>query len=236
MIVRGSAAYPVNLDLVAQAPPALFIRGKLLGGDALAVSVVGTRRASPAGLALAARLAAELAQAGVTVVSGLARGIDAAAHLGALAAGGRTVAVLGSGLDHLYPPEHAALAAAVCISGALVSQWWPWAPPAASQFRERNAVSSGLALATVVVEASARSGARLQGRLALEQGRLLLLSQLVVRSEAWAAGLVASGAAGEVDGAGAVLQALADRSQVSVLAPNRPVPPGQSGQLRLDIE
>ncbi len=247
VILLGSAEYPSNLGTVAGAPAVLFVRGSLVAGDALAVSVVGTRRASASGLEVAGLLAAELAEAGVTVVSGLARGIDAAAHRGALSAGGRTIGVLGSGLSCVYPPEHSALASDVAGSGALMSQWWPWTLPAPEQFRQRNAVSSGLALATVVVEASARSGARLQSRLAREQGRLLMMSSLVVDAEAWARSLVESGSALAVGGAEDVLEALQGRalgyfglsaapmSHSSGSRPTRPVGPGQSGQLSLDI-
>ncbi|MGH9075477.1 MAG: DNA-processing protein DprA, partial [Acidimicrobiales bacterium] len=200
VVVRDSSEYPSNLAGVEGAPAALFVRGTLLASDSLAVAVVGTRRASAGGLARARHLAAELAGAGVCVVSGLARGIDAAAHAGALSAGGRTVAVLGSGLGCVYPPEHRELAAEIAAAGAVVSQWWPWTPPAPEQFRRRNAVSSGLALATVVVEASARSGARLQARLARSQGRLLCVSEAVAASEDWARVLVSASSAVVVRG------------------------------------
>lgn len=209
MVTPGSRGYPANLAGLPDAPARLFVRGTLEPSDARAVAVVGTRRASAAGLALARRLAAGLAGAGVTVVSGLARGIDASAHRGALDAGGRTIAVLGSGLMHVYPPEHAGLAHEVARSGAVVSQWPPWAPPSKEQLRRRNAVSSGLALATVIVEAPARSGARMQGRLAREQGRALLLADPLVTAEAWARALLEAGEAVAVRNAGDVLRALA---------------------------
>ncbi len=254
----GEAGYPVNLAQVDGAPPCLFVRGTLVTGDALAVSVVGTRRASAAGLGVARRLGGALASAGVTVVSGLARGIDAAAHLGALSAGGRTIAVLGGGLCCVYPPEHAGLASQIAASGAVVSQWWPWSPPTPEQFRRRDAVSSGLALATLVVEAGARSGARLQGRMARSQGRLLMVTDTLVGAEDWARSLVDEGSAVAVSDADHVLEALRDRTlvdsvrykariyQSSDLAtprpadrtaghPSRPVVPGQSRQLRLDL-
>lgn len=247
VVTLGDAGYPANLGSVEGAPPSLFVRGTLLAGDARAVSVVGTRHASVAGLRLGQKMSSDLAEAGVTVVSGLARGIDAAAHRGALQAGGRTIAVLGSGLCCVYPPEHSELASEVAASGAVVSQWWPWSPASPEQFRRRNAVSSGLALATVVVEASARSGARLQGRLARSQGRLLLLAQPLVASETWAQALVESGAAQLVRATDDVLESLADRTltdsqpsgsvlhQNSGSGPARPLQPGQSRQLSLDI-
>lgn len=248
VVCLGEAAYPVNLAEIEGAPPCLFVRGTLLPGDSCAVSVVGNRRASVAGVRLARTVAAELAEAGVTVVSGLARGIDAAAHTGALAAGGRTIAVLGSGLGCVYPPEHLNLASEVSGSGAVVSQWWPWSPPAPDQFRRRNAVSSGMSLATLVVEATARSGARLQGRLARQQGRVLLLAEALVRVEPWARALVEGGSALAVTGAGDVLDALRGPTlqdirhwkvtilQSSAQHPTRPVQPGLSRQLRLDID
>jgi DNA processing protein len=136
------------------------------------VAVVGSRRASPYGLAVARVLARDLAAAGVTVISGLARGIDAAAHGGALGAPlGRAVAVLGSGLDVIYPPEHRRLAAAVMDRGALVSEFPPGTPPLARNFPRRNRVISGLARGVVVVEAAAGSGSLITARLALDQGR-----------------------------------------------------------------
>ncbi len=178
------------------------------------------------------------------VVSGLARGIDAAAHAGALSAGGRTIAVLGSGLACVYPPEHLELAAEIAVAGAVVSQWWPWTPPAPEQFRRRNAVSSGLALATVVVEASARSGARLQARLARSQGRLLCVSEAVAASEDWARVLVSASSAVVVRGAEDVLGALNGGtwqdyvlSGFKILPSSRSRPDGlpASSQLSLDI-
>lgn len=246
-VAKGEGAYPANLACVGDAPPWLFVLGTLLPGDSRAVSLVGTRRASPGGLRLARTMSAELAEAGMTVVSGLARGIDAAAHRGALAAGGRTVAVLGSGLCCVYPPQHGDLATEVAGSGAVVSQWWPWMPPSAEQFRRRNAVTSGLALATVVIEASARSGARIQGRLALSQGRLLLLAEALVIGEPWARALVEKGSAQVVGSAEDVLGALGGRTlvddrhrepiihQSSGSRHTCPLQPGQAGQLRLDI-
>ncbi len=177
--------YPENLRTIHDRPPILFVSGGLTAQDARAVAVVGARRASPAGRAAAADLAGALARAGYVVVSGLAAGIDTAAHEAALAAGGRTVAVIGTGLRHSYPPENAALQRRIAAEGAVVSQFWPDAPPSRTSFPLRNAVMSGFALGTVVVEASFRSGARLQARLALAHGRPVFLWRALL-DEPWA--------------------------------------------------
>ncbi|HWC38809.1 MAG TPA: DNA-processing protein DprA, partial [Acidimicrobiales bacterium] len=187
--------YPANLAQVFDRPPFLFARGRLLPSDARSVAVVGTRQPCDAGRQTTRELAAGLARAGVTVVSGLARGLDTDAHTGALAAGGRTIAVLGRGIRCPYPPENADLALRIGRAGAVVSQFWPDAPPSRTSFPRRNVVTSGIALATLVVEASATSGARLQARLAREHGRPVFLVDSLVRREAWASALVEQGAA-----------------------------------------
>jgi DNA processing protein len=179
--------YPRNLRLVYDRPPFLFVRGRLESDDSRAIAVVGTRSASDEGLAQADRLARGLAEREVTVVSGLARGIDAAAHEGALAAGGRTVAVVGTGIRVTYPREHVDLAERIVeAQGALVSQFWPDSPPTRYRFPMRNRTMSGLALGTVVVEASHTSGARMQARIALEHGKRLFLVRGLVTDEPWA--------------------------------------------------
>jgi DNA processing protein len=167
--------YPENLRAVHDRPPLLFFSGSLQSADDRAVAVVGARRASPGGIAAARSLAQHLTRSGFTVVSGLAAGIDAAAHTGALAAGGRTLAVLGTGLRRSYPPENAPLQRRIAAECAVVSQFWPDAPPKRHSFPIRNAVISGLSLATIVVESSQTGGSRLQARLALEQGRPVFL-------------------------------------------------------------
>lgn len=164
------AGYPALLAAVPS-PPALWVRGRLEPGDALAIAVVGTRRATPYGLEAAERLAFELAARGVTVISGLARGIDTAAHRGALAAGGRTIAVLGCGPDVVYPPENRALLGDVERAGAVVSQFPPGTPPLPGYFPARNRIIAGLALGVVVVEAGERSGALITAGLAGDLGR-----------------------------------------------------------------
>jgi len=179
------AAYPTNLRTVHDRPPLVFVSGALAPADARSVAVVGTRRASQAGQAAAAHVAEALTRAGYVVVSGLAAGIDTAAHEAALGAGGRTVAVIGTGLRHSYPPENATLQRRIAASGAVVSQFWPAAPPSRASFPLRNGVMSGLALGTVVIEASFRSGARLQARLALAHGRPVFLWRSVLE-EPWA--------------------------------------------------
>lgn len=173
-IARGDAEYPALLLAVPTAPATLHVRGALVEGDALAVAVVGSRRATAYGLSVAEALAADLSARGVTIVSGLARGIDTAAHRGALRVGGRTIAVLGSGVDVVYPPENARLAEEIAARGALVSQFAPGTPPLPHHFPTRNAVIAGLSLAVVVVEAAERSGSLITARLAAELGREVL--------------------------------------------------------------
>ena len=169
-------AYPAALREIADPPPVLFVRGRLTEADRVAVALVGTRRATPYGRAVAERLAADLARAGITVVSGLARGIDTFAHRAALSAGGRTIAVLGSGLDQVYPAENTLLARRILApdAGALVAEFPPGVPPDAVNFPRRNRIIAGLARATVIVEADLRSGALITAEFALEQGREVL--------------------------------------------------------------
>jgi DNA processing protein len=162
--------YPPLLRHILDAPPLLYLKGSLLPSDVLAVTIVGSRRASEEAREKAYTLAAELARKGVVVVSGFAVGVDAAAHEGALDGGGRTLAVMGHGLAHLYPPEHKALAERIVGSGALLSEFPMSVPPIAGNFPRRNRVMSGLSLITVVVEAPAKSGALRTADFALEQG------------------------------------------------------------------
>jgi DNA processing protein len=171
ILTESDEAYPRMLREICDPPGVLFVRGRLLPRDAVAIAIVGTRHASQYGLRQAEQLGASLARAGLTVVSGLARGIDAAAHRGALGAGGRTLAVLGSGVLNLYPPEHEKLAAEVIERGALLSEFPPRAEPFAGAFPQRNRVISGLALGAIIVEAAERSGALITARHAMEQGR-----------------------------------------------------------------
>jgi DNA processing protein len=171
LIGRDDPIYPERLRHVADPPPALTVRGTLDAPGELAVAIVGARRASDYGRRMATRLATGLAHAGITVVSGLAAGIDAAAHRGALSAGGRTIAVLGTGIDRVYPTWHAELAAEVAAQGALVSEFPCGTPPIDWHFPRRNRIISGLTAGTIVVEAAERSGSLITAKYALEQGR-----------------------------------------------------------------
>lgn len=164
-------AYPALLKGVPDAPAVLFTKGKLPGDDEPTIAVVGTRRATAYGRQAAEKIAGGLARAGVIIVSGLARGIDAVAHNAALAAGGRTVAVLGSGLDRIYPSEHKGLAQRMVGSGALISEFPLGEPPDAPNFPRRNRIVAGLAQGTLVIEADRESGALITVDFALEQGR-----------------------------------------------------------------
>lgn len=168
---RQSTSYPPLLRQIHDPPNILYQQGELLPQDEVAIAVVGTRHASQYGKTVAERLARDLANSGITVVSGLARGVDAAAHRAALAAGGRTVAVLGSGVLDLYPAEHEGLAKEICQQGAVLSERPPRSPPRRSAFPQRNRIVSGLSLGVVVVEAAERSGALISARLAMEQDR-----------------------------------------------------------------
>jgi len=171
IVLQGSPGYPRLLGQIDDPPGVLFVRGSFEPCDALAVAVVGARHATAYGRRIAHQLAGALCRAGYTVVSGLARGIDAAAHRGAVDSGGRTLAVLGSGVLSIYPPEHGELALEVASRGAVISEAPPLATPLAGAFPSRNRIVSGLALGTVVVEAADRSGALITARLAGEQGR-----------------------------------------------------------------
>jgi DNA processing protein len=164
--------YPVNLRQIADPPPYFFLRGTLKGEDPRHVAVVGARTASDAGRRMAQRLGLELAAKGFGVVSGLARGIDSEAHQGALDARGRTVAVMGCGIDVIYPPENRKLAEAIVEGGGgVISELPVGAPPVAENFPTRNRLISGLCLGVVIVEAAEKSGSLITARMALEQDR-----------------------------------------------------------------
>jgi DNA processing protein len=163
--------YPHLLQEIDQPPPVLYLRGSLLPADDLAVAVVGTRRVSAYGRQVAQDTAYFLAGHGLTIVSGMARGVDALAHQAALRAGGRTIAVLGSGVDVIYPPENRKLAEEIIDNGALVSDYPLGTQPEGINFPPRNRIISGLSLASIVVEAGERSGALITADFAVEQGR-----------------------------------------------------------------
>jgi len=170
LLAPGDERYPALLAAIAS-PPVLHVRGSLEPGDALAVAIVGSRRPTPYGVQVAESLAAELAARGVTIVSGFARGIDTAAHRGALTAGGRTLAVLGNGIDIVYPAENRDLIATIERRGALLSQFRKGTEPLARNFPARNRTLAGLALGVIVVEAAERSGALITAGFAADLGR-----------------------------------------------------------------
>jgi DNA processing protein len=167
--------YPARLRDIHQMPPIVFTRGSL-AEDRRAVAVVGTRKPTGRGVEIAETIATALAESKVTVVSGLAQGIDTAAHTAALRAGGRTVAVIGTGVNRYYPASNSKLQQQIVEVGLVLSQFWPDASPTKHSFLMRNAVMSGYAAATVVVEAAYRSGARVQARMALQHGRPVVLA------------------------------------------------------------
>lgn len=167
----SDSRYPAWLRMVADPPPVLWVRGDLTALEPPAVAVVGSRAASHYAMDVARQLAAGLARAGVVVTSGMARGVDGAAHQGCLQAGGRTIAVLGTGIDVIYPAEHRGLSERIAHQGLLVSELPPGTPARAGHFPRRNRIISGLSRAVVVVEASEKSGSLITARMALEQGR-----------------------------------------------------------------
>ena len=177
--------YPDNLRSVENRPHLLFVAGRLTASDRRSVSVIGTRVPTEGAKQLAVEIAQRLSGAGYAVFSGLAAGIDACVHTAVLGCGGRTVAVIGTGLDHAYPRQNAALQRRIAEDGAVVSQFWPEAGPTGRSFPARNELMSGLTLGSVIVEASQRSGTRVQARHALEQGRKVVLMARVLAQD-WA--------------------------------------------------
>lgn len=171
VVALADEGYPERLRTIADPPAVLYCDGVLAPEDRYAIAIVGARQATPYGLRITTILAGELAARGFTIVSGLARGIDAAAHRAALEAGGRTIAVLGCGLDVDYPPQHADLRKEIAASGAAVTEFAAGTLPLAHHFPKRNRIISGLSLGVVVVEAAESSGSLITARLALEQGR-----------------------------------------------------------------
>ena len=171
LITLEDDVYPTRLKQIDQPPPVLYALGDLIPQDEWAVAIVGTRRVTHYGQQVAEEIAAFLAQNGITVVSGLARGVDSIAHRAALEAGGRTIAVLGSGVDRIYPAENRGLASKMIGRGAVISDYAPGTPPEAGNFPPRNRIIAGLSIAVVVVEAGERSGASITAGFAVEQGR-----------------------------------------------------------------
>ncbi len=171
VVTWGDEDYPRRLREISQPPPVLYVRGRLDTDDDWAVAIVGTRRVTSYGRRAAEDIAAALAHQHVSVVSGLARGVDSIAHQAALDGGGRTLAVLGCGIDRIYPPEHRHLAEEICKRGALISDYPPGTEPDAANFPPRNRIISGLVLAVVVIEAGITSGALITAKFAADQGR-----------------------------------------------------------------
>jgi DNA processing protein len=220
--------YPVNLRLIFNLPPFLFLRGKAwTDSDARSVAVVGTRKPSVKGLDRASRLASLLVASGVVVISGLARGIDTAAHTACLNADARTIAVMGTGISKTYPPENQSLADRIVETGVLVSQFWPSTGPARWTFPRRNVTMSGIAQGTVVVEASATSGAKMQARLALEHGKKVFLLHSLATSQAWARNYIEKRGAREVASVEEIVRQLASPDRIRDVAVAR--------QLTLDL-
>ena len=170
-VISDEDNYPNRLKEIDQPPPVLYIRGEILDDDFWAVAIVGTRRVTAYGRQVTDELASYLAQNGITIISGMARGVDAIAHQSALRAGGRTIAVLGSGVDRIYPPEHRNLSDQIINQGAMLSDYAPGTPPDSSNFPPRNRIISGLSMAVVVVEAAETSGALITANFAGDQGR-----------------------------------------------------------------
>lgn len=213
--------YPINLRLTYNLPPFLFVRGELQAEDALSVCVVGTRQATSQGLDQAAEMAAQLIRSKVTVVAGLAKGIDTAAHEAALEGGGRTIAVIGTGILRCYPKENLELSDRIAERGALVSQFWPSSPPTQFSFPMRNVTMSGISQGTVVVEASSTSGAKMQARLALEHGKLVFLVRSLVTDQVWARGYLKRAGAFEIASAQEVLARLRTPQRLLELTSSR---------------
>lgn len=177
-------SYPVRLKAIPDPPPLLYVRGTLLSQDEVAVALVGGRRATPSGRLITEDIAKDLAGCGVTIVSGLARGIDAAAHRGALAGKGRTIAVLGCGIDRTYPSEHHLLRRNIESHGAVISELPIGAAPHSHHFPRRNRIISGLSLGVLVSEAATDSGSLITAKLALEQGREVFAIPGSIKEEA----------------------------------------------------
>ena len=225
LVPWNDAAYPAALTAIIDPPPVLWARGNLSALSRPAVAIVGSRAGSPYGLSVAESLATDLAARGVIVVSGLARGVDSAAHRGALSApGGATLAVLGSGADVIYPAEHRDLASRIERDGAVLSELPPGTPPRKPFFPLRNRVISGLSRAVLIVEAGQKSGSLITARCALEQGREVLAVPGNVLS-----GRNRGGHALLKDGAKIVESADDILEELGLRLPGRPVPAGLAG-------
>ena len=208
--------YPVNLRFIHNLPPFVFYRGALdTGRDARSVAVVGTRKPSIVGIRRAERMASALTERDIAVTSGLAEGIDSAAHRATVAHGGRTIAVYGTGITRIYPKSNVELVDEILSTGGLVvSQFFPTAQPAQWTFRKRNEVTSGISQGTVVIEASKTSGAKMQARLAYEHGKRVFLIKSLVTEQDWAMAMVNSGQATEVESVEGIVPLVADSGRL----------------------
>ena len=208
--------YPVNLRFIHNLPPFVFYRGALdAGSDARSVAVVGTRKPSIEGVRRAERMAIALAERDIAVTSGLAEGIDTAAHRATVAHGGRTVAVYGTGITRIYPKSNTGLVDEILSAGGVVvSQFFPTAQPAQWTFRKRNEVTSGISQGTVVIEASKTSGAKMQARLAYEHGKRVFLIKSLVTEQDWARTMVDSGQATEIESVEDIVPLVADSGRL----------------------
>lgn len=218
--------YPANLRVIPNLPPFLFYLGDLKERDARSAAVVGTRNASEDGLRRAVRMARGLVEHDVVVFSGLAKGIDTAAHTATVEAGGRTIAVMGTGIAaKIYPAQNKPLAARILESdGALLSQFWPTSSAATWTFPRRNVVTSGSTMGSIVIEASSTSGAKMQARIAHEHGKHVFLLRSLATNEPWASKMIAEGKAVEVSELTDVLELLGNAKRVQ-----------QAGQQRLQL-
>jgi DNA processing protein len=203
------SSYPANLRMIHNHPPFLFVRGEILRSDARSIAIVGSRDSDAPSVRQAYELAVGLASEGIVIVSGLAEGIDTAAHSGALDAGGRTVAVFGTGIERCFPAKNRELASLISESGACVSQFWPSTSGAKWTFPTRNIVTSGLSLATLVVEAGENSGARRQAEEAMRHGKRLFLTEEVLARD-WARSIAESPSVSIVDSVEGVVKEIDD--------------------------
>jgi DNA processing protein len=227
-VAWSNPLYPVALTTIADPPPVLWMQGSRAAFDRPAVAIVGARAASTYGLSVAERLAADLAARGLAIVSGLARGVDSAAHRGALSAGGVTLGIMGSGVDVMYPSEHSSLARDMQQHGAVVSELVPGTPPLKQFFPMRNRIISGLSRAVVVIEAGEKSGSLITARCALEQGReVLAVPGNVLSGRNRGAHALLKDGAKIVESADDILEELRLPSLASVSACGEPASPGQ---------
>lgn len=220
--------YPAPLRAIRDRPPFLFYEGNLALASSRSIAVVGTRQPSDEGLVRTRRLVQALTDTSTTVASGMAAGIDTAAHESALAHGMPTVAVMGTGVMQTYPRQNQQLRERIADAGLVVTQFWPSQPPGRHTFPMRNVITSGISTATIVVEASDTSGARLQARIAAEQGRTVLLLKSLVEARVWASEMVDSGRASIVDSPSHLADTLAKLETVQA-------PDQQPEQDRLDV-